>query len=303
MRASIPEAGRGGGVGPRASAHRPVRLDVDGLEVLHAPARGPRRGPPLVFVHGAYVGAWVWAEHFLPWLAARGLAGFALSLRGHGESRGRDQLDATSLAAYVEDLAAVVERVGEPVVVVGHSMGGMVVQRYLQSHRPLAAVLLASVPPWGLAASCAELAWRAPALLLESTLAPHLGPHAIPGHAMAAALFSEHLEPETRRGYLARAQPESTRAMLDMLGLDLPWRVMPPDLPLLVLGAAGDGFFPPHVVRATALAYGAEMRVFEGMSHAMMLEPAWCDVAGCLADWVGALERLDAADAPAVALP
>ncbi len=39
------------------------------LEVLHRkPARDrKRKAPPLVFIHGAYAGAWCWDEHFLPW--------------------------------------------------------------------------------------------------------------------------------------------------------------------------------------------------------------------------------------------
>ena len=42
------------------------------LEVLSRPPGGAERKPPLLFVHGAYVGAWCWEEHFLDWFAARG---------------------------------------------------------------------------------------------------------------------------------------------------------------------------------------------------------------------------------------
>lgn len=56
------------------------------LEVLcHAPA-GAARSTPLLFVHGAYVAAWCWAENFLPWFAARGWAAYAVSLSGDRKS-------------------------------------------------------------------------------------------------------------------------------------------------------------------------------------------------------------------------
>ncbi len=292
----MPEAGP-----EKSDCVRQLRIagTAGALEVLHEPARGRRAGPTspgggvaarpggscpaLVFVHGAYVGAWVWAEHFLGWFARRGFDAYALSLRGHGASAGASSLDRSTLADYVDDLDAVIDAIGGPTVLVGHSMGGMVVQRYLLRREAHAAVLMAPVPPWGLGPACAELAWRKPSLLVESTLAPHAGP-AGGGEALAAALFSAALG-DRRWQLLARAGGESRRALLDMLGLDLPWRFGPPGTPLLVLGADRDGFFAPHAIRATALAYGAPVEIFPDMAHAMMLEPGWEAVAGAIARW------------------
>ena len=39
------------------------------LELLTRRPQGDTREAPLLFVHGAYVAAWCWAEHFLPWFA------------------------------------------------------------------------------------------------------------------------------------------------------------------------------------------------------------------------------------------
>ena len=64
-------------------------------------ARLPARPPkptPLLFVHGAFTGAWCWDEHFLPFFAEAGYAAHAVSLSGHGRSRGRDRLDQLSIA-------------------------------------------------------------------------------------------------------------------------------------------------------------------------------------------------------------
>ena len=62
---------------------------AEGLELLSwGESEGAAR-TPLLFVHGAYVGAWCWAEHFLGWFGAQGFPAFAVSLRGHGKSSGR----------------------------------------------------------------------------------------------------------------------------------------------------------------------------------------------------------------------
>ena len=50
------------------------------LEVLcHTPA-GVARETPLLFIHGAYTGAWCWDECFMPWFAEQGYSCYALSL-------------------------------------------------------------------------------------------------------------------------------------------------------------------------------------------------------------------------------
>lgn len=78
----------------------------------------------LLLVHGAWHGAWCW-EQTVAQLEARGHRALAFDLPGHGN-------DPTPAAAVtLDDYArATVERArstGEPVVAVGHSMGGQVI--------------------------------------------------------------------------------------------------------------------------------------------------------------------------------
>ena len=43
----------------------------------------------LLFVHGAWHGAWCWDEFFLPYFKSKGYSYFALDLRSHGKSRSK----------------------------------------------------------------------------------------------------------------------------------------------------------------------------------------------------------------------
>ena len=79
------------------------------LEVLCRMPAGEARPTPLLFVHGAYTAAWCWDENFLPWFAEQGYAAYAVSLSGHGASRGRPYLDSFSIADYVADVAEVLQ--------------------------------------------------------------------------------------------------------------------------------------------------------------------------------------------------
>lgn len=93
----------------------------------------------LVFVHGL-------AEHSgrydraASWFAARDFSVHALDHRGHGASGG-EAGHVASLEDFVEDLALFVDRVsrehaGLPLVLWGHSMGGLLALMYLASRRP-----------------------------------------------------------------------------------------------------------------------------------------------------------------------
>lgn len=78
---------------------------------------------PIVFVHGAWHGAWCWAA-LQAALDQRGLASYAIDLPGHGASTsppGDLHGDADHVAAVLDQLAL------SDVVLVGHSYGGAVI--------------------------------------------------------------------------------------------------------------------------------------------------------------------------------
>src|ERR671918_799902 len=118
------------------------------LEVISEVPAQETPAPPLLFIHGAWHGAWCW-RHFLPFFARHGYAAHALSLRAHAGSPARRSLRLTSIRDYVEDVAEVAAQLSSPPVLVAHSMGGFVAHHYLQKHPVAGAVFLAAVPPRG----------------------------------------------------------------------------------------------------------------------------------------------------------
>ncbi|WP_290652906.1 alpha/beta hydrolase [Aquisalimonas sp.] len=258
------------------------------LEVIHrAPSATRRRDvPPLLFVHGAYGGAWCWDEHFLPWFAAHGFDAYALSLRGHGVSHGRERLHQSSIRDYVADLRHVVAGMETPPVLIGHSMGGMVVQKYLEQFRASAAVLMASVPPGGLGNSVMRLTTADPLLLAQLSMVQGGARDLVDKDNAGRGILSEDLDPKLRIAYGARMQSESHRALMDMTFMDLPrrWRMHLP--PMLVLGASQDSLFSIDEVKRTARTYRADLQIYPEMAHAMMLESGWPLPAREIRDWV-----------------
>jgi pimeloyl-ACP methyl ester carboxylesterase len=255
------------------------------LEVISHEPRGTARHTPILFVHGAYGGAWVWEQHFLPYFARHGYSAHALSLRGHGASEGWEGLPFARLRHYVADLEQVAGKMSEPPVVVGHSMGGMVVQKYMHAHPVPAAVLMASVPPHGMVGTFFGMAFSNPMLFREMAMVQIFGPKVSNGESVRRALFSEDTPEEIIQKCMPRMQAESTLALFDLLGLDLPPSSSSLDFPVLVLGAEKDAFVYRGGLEATAQSYGTEAEIFPGMAHAMMLDHGWEKVANRILEW------------------
>jgi pimeloyl-ACP methyl ester carboxylesterase len=254
------------------------------LEVL---SRVPTvaRPTPLLFVHGAWQGAWCWDEHFLGYFAERGYPAYALSLRGHGRSEKAEPLRGVTIADYVADVAQVASDLSSPPVVIGHSMGGLVVQKYLEAHPAPAGVLLASVPTSGALRTTLNVARKHPFRFAWVNLTRSLYPLVSRPRLTREMLFSPEMTEEEVQTYFRRVQDESYRAYLDMVILNLP-RPKRVRTPMLVLGAERDAIFTPHEAAATARAYRTQARIFARMAHDMMLEAGWQDVAYAILAWL-----------------
>ncbi len=261
------------------------------LEVLSRKPAGSARRPALLFVHGAYAAAWCWAEHFLPWFARAGYECHAVSLRGHGASEGGAILQHASLEDYVKDVTGVAASIGRPLVLIGHSMGGAVVQRCIGRCDAAGLALLASVPPLGLWGSALELSWRDPFLLAQLAFVQSGHTNFANFAALRTALFSPDLPDAQAWEYLSRMQPESQRVLVDLSLLHLAPHPPVGTIETLVLGGTRDALFPPAIVQSTARSYDVDAVLLPGLSHLLMLEPRWKDVAGHILGWLGGLHR------------
>lgn len=249
-------------------------------------SREPERAShpaPILLVHGAWHGAWCWEEHFVPYFADQGYEVHALDLRGHGAGAGRGRMG-WRIRDYVADVAAAADRLGAPPILIGHSMGGFIVQKYLARHPAAAAVFLAAVPPRGaLRATLRALALN-PLGLAHGIATGQLGPLVATPDRARALFFSMDAPADRVAAHHRRLNNESFLAFLDMLLLDLPdpSRVK---VPVLVLGADEDTVIGRGDVVATARAYGTAAEFFP-MAHDMMLEDGWEAVAARIVAWL-----------------
>lgn len=255
------------------------------LEIISKYPALDHQSTPLLFIHGSLHGAWCWDVHFLDYFAQHGFAAHAVNLRGHGNSDGRENLRWTRISDYVVDLVDAVRQLPSPPVLIGHSMGGFIIQKYLEGHDAPGAVLLSSPPPAGLLGTALRIARRSPLAFAKVNLTLSLLPVIATPQMAREAFFSKDLPENQLRAYWGQMEEESFMAFLDMVALDLP-KPANRKTPLLVLGAGRDNMVKPGEIEATARAYNTKAVFIPDVAHNSMLELGWEAVAERILVWL-----------------
>jgi pimeloyl-ACP methyl ester carboxylesterase len=229
----------------------------------------------ILFVHGAGHAAWCWRDHFTGWFEASGYTAHAPDLPGHG-ALDRAGVKTIPLRTYVDTVAAAAKTLPRPLILIGHSMGGFIIQKLLETEEADVAVLLASTPPTGALGMVRRMATRRPRAFLHTLLTSE-------GSDSPQTTREYFFSPETSEQVVSdvhrRLQPESSRALRDMMSHLHPERV---NTPVVVMGARNDWLVAPSAeLMATARAFNTAPISMPG-GHDMMLDFAWEQVAAAI---------------------
>jgi pimeloyl-ACP methyl ester carboxylesterase len=262
----------------------PAHHSAPALEILETEGAG-RGKPPILCLHGAFGGAWMWNEAFLPALAALGRSAAALSLRGHGSSHGRESLSVARLADYSQDVLRANDALSETPIIVAHSLGTLLAQRLLWQRPVRALVLLAPLPPEGMLLLTPRLLGTVPEVWLDM-VSGFFGDRTVAFTHSRGAVLSSRLSAADLDRYLALMVRESHFALLDC---HVPVPIAPAfalGVPTLVLEAGEDKLVPRDAVMRTALYHGAEHRIVEGAGHLLHLERGAESMAQDVVKWL-----------------
>ncbi|KAG2500407.1 hypothetical protein HYH03_001978 [Edaphochlamys debaryana] len=285
------------------------------LELVSQKASGTSSGrPPLLFVHGSYHAAWCWQENFLPYFSARGYDAYAVSMRAQGGSDPAPPGTAVAgtLDTLAADVASVVTAVqaesgGRAPVVVGHSFGGLIVQKYVLasaapgapaslspgSFPPLPGVgFVCSVPHTGNKQLVMRFLMRDPIFSFKLTWGFVARSFARSVDACRELFFSADIPRDQLERYqklLAAASPTRLIDLKDM-NAQVPLPAPPAHAPpALVLGGTDDAVVDVQAVKELAAYYGVSPVVLQRMAHDCMLDTRWEETAQALEGWLAKL--------------
>jgi pimeloyl-ACP methyl ester carboxylesterase len=246
--------------------------------------------PPILLIHGMYMNAHSWK----PWIARatqRGLVASAVSWPFHqGEPPERREhidprLGRLTFRAVVESLKAHIDDLPEQPLLIGHSIGGLVVQKLINEGYGRAGVAISSAPPLGvlsLAPDFFKANW------------PHLDPFARDRPiVMTKARFhytfcNTMTREESDAAYDRYVVPESRNVPRTTLTTQALVDFSQDHVPLLLMAGDSDHLTPAPMIRRNAKRYdlAVGVREFPNRSHFICNQDGWEEVADEAFDFV-----------------
>jgi pimeloyl-ACP methyl ester carboxylesterase len=218
-------------------------------------------------VHGAGGGGWEW-ELWAPVLAARGW-----HLRAPDLVPGPSGLAGTGFHDYLGQVERAALAVAGPAVLVGASLGGLLVLAASARVRPAALVLVNALPPAGVAPGMPPRPWPPVVPWSRSPLAGTVAD--LPDADLASARWAHRRWRDESGAVLGQAQAGIAVAR--------------PDCPLLVLAAELDRDVPPALSRALAGYLGGDLAHVAGCGHlGILLGDRAAAAATLVAAWLDA---------------
>lgn len=249
----------------------------------------------VLFIHGMFVTHRCW-EGWERLFAERGYRTLAPAWPEHQlpveEQRRRHpnpELGALTLEAVVARYASIAIDCETPPILIGHSMGGLVVQLLLQLGLGAAGIAIDSAPPKGVL----SLRWS----FLKSNW-PAISPFASIDEPVLLSFeqfcyaFAHTLSPEEQRAaYDQHVVPESRRVgkgpTTDAARIDFSRARSP----LLLIAGSDDHIIPASLNRANYRRYAASPAVtdfheFPGRTHWIIAQRGWEEVAQHALEWI-----------------
>ncbi len=265
----------------------------------------------IVLIHGLWMTPLsfeLWAHHY----SARGYSVFAPSWPGmERDIRALRRAPGTCAELGIGQIVGHYERfvlgLDEPPILIGHGLGGLVVQALLDHGLGSCGVAVASAPIKGI--------WTLPYTTMWMVTPQFLGLRASrrtltlsPAQFHEAFMHTSTAE-EALSAYERHVVPGPRRVMLQVKLANLnPFAQTAINVrrnnraPLLMIAGSEDQMAPPAVVRANVRAYRnslatTEYSEFPGRTHFLIAQPGWQQVADYALDWVREQELLQTREA------
>ncbi|HMS66078.1 MAG TPA: alpha/beta hydrolase [Ignavibacteria bacterium] len=196
-------------------------------------------------------------------------------------------LTKTGFIDVVNNIARLIDSLGERPLIIGHSMAGMAVLKLLEMGKASAAVSIDGAPPKNV---------FPPFQTLKSVL-PAFGFFSGKDYFMGSrdwydkCFFNTLPDEEKSKAFESIAVPESYKVSRELVlnsfsNIDF----SKPHAPVLFIGGGKDNIFPRVLTETIAERYKdksscVDLKIFEDKSHFICGEPGWEKVADYIIDW------------------
>ena len=251
----------------------------------------------IIFIHGMFMNSLCW-EKWIPYYEVKGFRVIAPAWPGRDKSvkelrkaHPDPELAKLKLNHVVDHMEAFIKDLDEKPAIIGHSMGGLVVQVLLQRDVAVAGIAIDPAPPAGVF----TIEWS----FIKSNF-PAINPFLL---NQPVRMTFEHFQyafvntlplDEQRAAYDRYVVPESRGVPASSLGAAGKVDFSKLRRPLLITAGEKDHIIPASLNRSNHLKYKGpsvtDFKEFAGRDHFIIGEPGWEEVADYCLTWLEKIE-------------
>ncbi|KZX77101.1 hypothetical protein A3715_11525 [Oleiphilus sp. HI0009] len=238
---------------------------------------------PILFVPGAMSGSWIWEDNFAQHYRAMGFKVHCMTFSGHHLSF-KERLK-LRFNDYVDECIEAIESFDKAPTVIGHSLGGLASLHATAHAKAHALILMSPVPISGVVGSMSSLAKKSPISLAKFiTAACYAG---ITRYGTPPiGIYSNTCDTADADKVTAQLRSESIPVLMKLLSPPklISTKLHPSNI--LFLAAKGDHIIPHTEIQKSADQLGADIKIYEGLSHTYQAESCWPDIADDILQWL-----------------
>ncbi len=264
-------------------------IQINDLSVEHLPGDGKK----MIFIHGAGGGSWYWLP-FMRFYNQRGFDCYAINLRGHAPNPNLRNLGTISIFDYIDDVAGVLDEIaGDDYIIFGHSMGGLIAQRFTADNPDKVSdlIIIGSAPPGEVKIEKSDLprfSDRIRAHILNWGLR-HVAKYkkpVVPVYSVTKRYIANCIPHKEQYDFFRKLVPESSKAGIEVADGEIKADLSQIQIPKAVVCGDKDFMSVASMQKHIAELHNADLITYPNHAHMLMIEPGWEDIAQDLLNWM-----------------
>lgn len=247
----------------------------------------------IVFIHGLFQNPESWSQ-WKAYFEAKGYRCYTPAYPYHGgkpEALRKSidpKLGKLRLQTVVDSLSKFIDGLPEKPILIGHSMGGLIVQKLVEQDKATLGVCISPAPPKGIF----SFKWSFLKANLSTINVLKGNSVCLPSVKWFQYAFCNTMNLlQTQEEYDAYVVPESRNIPRSSTGKQGKVNFKKTHVPLLFVTGKEDHIIPSSLVEKNFKAYKdssgkKELKIFEGRTHYICGQPQWEEVADYISTWI-----------------
>jgi pimeloyl-ACP methyl ester carboxylesterase len=250
----------------------------------------------IIFIHGMFMTPKCW-DRWIEFFKEKGLAGRATAWPEHNRpvhdlNHNVDENSSLARLTFLDLIASYenqISKLPEQPILIGHSVGGLIVQVLINKGLGRAGVAIDSAPPKGVKSY--KFSFLKSNFHVINPLVSAKKPYIMKLRKFRYAFANSMTRQEQEEAYRTYVVPESIRVARD-LGKKAVIDFKKAHAPLLLIAGSADHIIPGSLNRKNFKRYAkdngsvTEFKEFKGRSHTIILQKGWDEVAGFACAWI-----------------